>query len=52
MNVLNEVYIQTNCPTNKLEKQVSYFFLQKETRLSVWFASTSLPPTMKWSTKL
>ena len=41
MNVLNGVYIQTGRPTNRLEEQVSCFFLLKKTRLSVWFASTS-----------
>ena len=52
MNVFNGAYIQTGRPTGRSAGQVSCFFLLKETRLNVWFASTSLPPIMKHSTKL
>ena len=52
MNVFNGAYIQMGRPTGRSAGQVSCFFLLKETRLNVWFASTSLPPIMKHSTKL
>ena len=50
-SILDGVYIRTNRPTNRLVERLSYFVLQKETRLNAWFISTSLPPTMKRSTK-
>ena len=51
MSALDGGYIQMDCPTDKLVKQVSCFFPHKETRLNVRFASTSLPPIMKRSMK-
>jgi len=51
-SILNGVYMQTDRPTDRLVERVSYFVLQKETRLNAWFVSTSLPPTMKQSTKI
>ena len=51
MSALDGAYIQTDRPTDRLVDQASYFFPQKETRLNVWFVSTSLPLTMKQSMK-
>ena len=52
MSALDRSYIQMNRLIDRLVEQVLCFFLQKEARLNVWFASTSLPPTIKQSTKL
>ena len=51
MSAFNGAYIQTDRLTDGLVEQASCFFPQKETRLNVWFVSTSLPPTMTRSMK-